>query len=99
MSDWYQFLSVFTSVSTALITVIGILLWYIVRNTVSDMRILEKNFTDHQLYIANNYAKIVDVKSSYDSLCKIIGEMQDTINKMAVSTATIAAKMNIHQGE
>lgn len=90
--EWYQLLAVFTAIVTSLITVIGFLLWFIVQNNTENIKFLDTRLSAHQLDIANNYAKIVDVKSSYADVLSKLDAMQDSIGKLVVSVTTLVAK-------
>lgn len=91
--EWYQLLSVFTSICVGLISVIGIILWYIIKSTIDDMKALEKELAQHKLTMERDlkdYAKANDIKD----IVKRLEEMQTTINNVAVSIASLAGRLH-----
>ena len=88
MIEWYQLCSIFAAIFTALGSIICAILWYIVRNTIADLRAVEAEVANHRLHVSENYAKAADVKDSYEKLCRYLDEVRDAINRMAVVMAT-----------
>lgn len=87
MLEWYQLLAIFAAVFTGLGSIICVILWYIVRNTIADLRTVEAELSNHRLHVSENYAKSADVKESYEKLCRYLDEVRDAINRMAVAVA------------
>ena len=93
--EWYQSLTLFLTVAILLITALGSTLWFIVTSTIKDLKDLQDSLTDHKLDNANNYAKIADVKASYEKVFMVLNELKDAVNKIATSVSVLETKVEI----
>lgn len=92
--SWFESLSIFAAIASSLLTIIGTMYWYIVKSLIGDLREVEKELADFKLQVSNTYAKSVDVKASYETLCNKIDAIQPVVNKMAIDLAVLTAQKN-----
>lgn len=92
--DWFQVVSLALTGYVGLLTAIAIILWYIMRSTISEVKSVREDLTSHKIEVVKEYAKIVDVKEINNELMNSIKELQGTINTLAVNVATLTATMH-----
>lgn len=89
----YEWLSIVGAVGVTLGGIICIILWYLLTNTMANMRSLDTALQAHKLDVAITYAKQRDVDSHLNRLNDRLTELQASINRIDVSMSAVAENL------
>lgn len=92
-AEWYQLLSVISSVIVALLTALATVYWFLIKSLVFDMSTMKKDLSDHKLAVAETYAKSQDVKSLTDAMLARFDIVQSSLSKVDISLATLTERI------
>lgn len=69
-----------------LVTPFAIVMWFLLRKTITDLAAVEKALNDHKLSVANNYIQKEDFNRTSDALFKKLETIENYIREIIKPT-------------